>query len=337
MTTRMKIAVLATLILMASAPLATSQEIGFLYVASQPPGARMVISDLPETEYITPALCTLAVGVHQLMLSMPHYRPETLTVDIVAGQVTRQEISFVNMNQLSYEPPGKHTVFQQYGTLTIISDYPDAKIYLDRDSIEPRTPVTLSDIAAGPHQVTLQLGSMMYDTTITIEPDQVTLVQASFADLAGGRAKQAAESVPLDFEIEIPSCMYRRDYDKHPEGTNIAIKGCDVTVRLATGRDTLEFSHNNLSGQDIKYDHRGFPTEKQVVDTLLTGRIDVPMNDSLTVGLRIYANPKTGYVDRDKIEPVIKSYLIPADFNFGEPIHLRLKIRADGTVSYRYF
>ena len=99
-------------------------------------------------------------------------------------------------------------------------------------------------------------------------------------------------------------------------------------------------SHNNLSGQDIKYDHRGFPTEKQVVDTLLTGRIDVPMNDSLTVGLRIYANPKTGYVDRDKIEPVIKSYLIPADFNFGEPIHLRLKIRADGTykkIQDKYF
>jgi len=332
-----KMACWATVILLATGLGAAPQDWGFLYVASQPPGAKLVIDGAAETAYMTPALCTLSAGSHRLMLSMDHYRPETVTVAITAGEVTRQQVDFVSLNQLSVEPPGKLTVFQQYGSLTLISDFPDAKIYLDRDSVEPRTPVTLDNVAAGLHQVVLQLGSMMYDTVVSVEPGQVTIVQASFADLASGNPREAIKAVPLDYEIEIPSCFYRRDYDKHPEGTNIAIKGCDVTVRLATGQDTLDFSHNNLSEQDIKFDHRGFPTEKQVKDTLLTGRIDIPSDDSLVVGIRVFANPKPGYVDRDKIDPVIKSYMIPADFNYGEPITLRLKIQPDGTVSFRYF
>jgi hypothetical protein len=164
------------------------------------------------------------------------------------------------------------------------------------------------------------------------------LCLSPFVGVAAADDVSLVESrVTVTYQIELPGCQYRRESDDQPEMTNIAIKGTDVLLQLVTPRDTMEYSHRTLALADIKYDHRGFPVKKTLRDTVIVDSLQLLPGDTLTVGLRVFANPKSGFVDRDKLTAEIRSYIIPADFNAGRPIELRLRVLKDGTISIRYY
>jgi hypothetical protein len=331
-----KMTVLGLLVLFAVVPVAASE--GYLYIESDPPGARVVIDGFNERVLETPTLCTLAVGPYQVTLFQTHYEPRTVTVTIKPNWVERRNVVFVDPSDPRPEPEPLITLSRQMGELTILTDVAGGSVWLDERLIDVPAPVTIKEISAGEHRVTLEIRGMTYDTTIMIPVQQTLVLSLPMAELVA-RAGMVVEggAVPVSLAVDLPGCRYLRADERTGLRSNITILGVDAKLRIVAGDSTVELSHQNLATRNIGVDSRGNVIKKRVPDTTISCSLKVSRADNIDIAVITYTWDGDRYIARDRITPRRKTCTIPGDFNSGQAINIRVIIDKSGDIVFKYW
>ena len=150
-----------------------SSGTGWIYASSSPGGATVMLDGSPAGQ--TPVsgsikLNAVAVGNHAITLSLAGYQPYSQSVTVSPNTVS--EVSAVLQSQAV--PSGR-------GGLSISATPAGANVFLDNNFIGI-TPLTMNDIAAGSHLVTLRLdGYQEYSVTTAVNAGATSTVSAALA------------------------------------------------------------------------------------------------------------------------------------------------------------
>jgi PEGA domain len=146
---------------------------GWIYASSSPGGATVTLDGSPAGQ--TPVsgsikLNAVTVGNHVVTLSLVGYQPYSQSVSVSPNTVS--EVSAVLQSQAA--PSGK-------GGLSISATPSGANVFLDNNFIGI-TPLTLNDITAGSHLVTIRLdGYQEYSVTTAVNTGATSTVSAALA------------------------------------------------------------------------------------------------------------------------------------------------------------
>ncbi len=148
-------------------------NVGWVYVSSSPGGAAVTLDG---TNYgQTPAsgslkLNNIGTGSHTVTITLAGYTPYTTTVNVNANTVSE-----VNALLQSTGPkPGM-------GALSVSSTPAGANVLVDNNFVGI-TPLTLPEIPAGSHVVTVRLGGYQdYETTISVNAGATSTVAAGLS------------------------------------------------------------------------------------------------------------------------------------------------------------
>ena len=161
-----------------------SSTVGSIEVSSVPAGSALYLDSqymglTPTSDYFD--LTSLAPGYHTLLLRHTDYQDYTQSVYVPAGQT-------VTVNAvLSQVVPGPTP--DATGQIVIASSPSGAEVYLD-NVYKGVTPVTLSDIAAGSHTLTLSLtGYQDSVQTVTVNGGESTPVAVTLSEAAPATTK----------------------------------------------------------------------------------------------------------------------------------------------------
>ena len=136
------------------------KTLGTLIVESDPPGAAIFL-DGEDTEQQTPyEFEGQETGTYQLVLRMTHYRADTTTVDIKAGEITR-----------IVRP------LQAVGYLTLHTNPSEARVVIDsgaEDAITASTPIELFALKTGAYSLSVyKPGYLSPQLSVTIEKGKI--------------------------------------------------------------------------------------------------------------------------------------------------------------------
>ncbi len=122
-------------------PLASGEAI--LQVRSQPRGAQVFLDGhrLGQTPYLGQ---NLPSGMHQLQVKAPYYQPLRRRIRLTANVVSKQQL----------------TLARGQGAITVLSQPVGATVTLDGHRQPGRTPLTLTQVSAGQHQI--EIGKAKY-------------------------------------------------------------------------------------------------------------------------------------------------------------------------------
>ena len=187
---------------------------GMLVVESNPSGAEIVIDGAAKG--VTPMTIELAPGSHKLELRRRGNARE-FTIDITAGQQLTQQIDL--------------TALKPMGTLVVNSNPAGSKVLLDGRE-RGVTPLTLTDVAAGAHVVTIESSNGSIKRNVTVEAGgKVTVDEGIFSGWI---------AVFAPFELQI----YER---KRFIGTTDQER-----IMLPAGRHELEFVNKERGFRDMR-------------------------------------------------------------------------------------
>ena len=146
---------------------------GRLLVRSSPPGALVDVNGAPRGT--TPlALSELPYGSYTLRLSRPGYVSQVHELSISSGQ----PVGAVSVG-LMPAAAGAAAPARAAGSVFVESRPPAAQVFLDDERVG-RTPVLLSDVAAGLHEIRIQRdGYRVWSTTTRVVASERTRVGAS--------------------------------------------------------------------------------------------------------------------------------------------------------------
>lgn len=155
------------------APASLQPSPGRLLVRSSPPGALVDVNGAPRGT--TPlALSELPYGSYTLRLSRPGYVSQVHELSISAGQ----PVGAVSVG-LMPAAAGAAAPARAAGSVFVESRPPAAQVFLDDERVG-RTPVLLSDVAAGLHEIRIQRdGYRAWSTTTRVVASERTRVGAS--------------------------------------------------------------------------------------------------------------------------------------------------------------
>ncbi len=313
-------------------------EDGYLYIESAPPGARIVIDGFYGRALETPALCTLEVGQYQVTVFQSYYEPQTMTVSIKPNWVERRIITFSDPSDPKPVPEPSLTLTKQMGELTVLTDVPGGSVWLDDKLIDVPAPVTIKQISAGEHRVTLEIRGLTYDTTVMIPIQQTLVLSLPMAEiLARAGLASAGGAVPVSLVMELPGCRYLRADERVGLCSNITILGVDAKIRIVAGDSTIELSHQNLATRDIGIDGRGDVIKKRAPDTTISYDLEVSPGDDIEIVVITYTWSGERFVARDRIRPRRKTCHIPGGFNSGQMINIRVVVDKSGDIAYKYW
>jgi len=313
-----------------------SNNVGFLLLQSEPVEVSVVIDGIDTVAMHTPVLCTLSVGKHTVTVTREYYDPKTIMVEIEPLEVLRRTVSFVEPTDISSQPAEGFAIYRRKGSLTILTDGGGATVHIDTSKIKEPTPVTLSEIAEGPHRLYLEQNGLALDTVIRIIADSTLVFHPSLADFTSSHGLHPGTVTMMSVKIQLPKCEYHRDTNLNGE-LEIRIKGVDPQI-LITGPDTaIQLSHHPLASSELLWNYRGEIIEKAITDTLLEYSLFCPTDSALGFAFHLLVNYGRRFVNREKLTPLSKRYRVPADFNNGEPVNIHFRIQPDGEIIFKYW
>jgi len=158
----------------ATRPAVASAPLPGMAVLDSHPSAIVTIDGVARGS--TPLSLQLSAGRHTLIVVAAGQASRTISLDVRAGETTRQSVEFADA------PPAAVT-----GRLEVTSEPPGARVTVDG---APRgtTPFTIGEIAAGPHQLTISSGDTTIRRRVTVEAGAMSSVDATIAapDSAAG-------------------------------------------------------------------------------------------------------------------------------------------------------
>jgi len=159
---------------------------GWIYVSSSPGGAAVTIDGNPAGQ--TPVngaleLSNIPVGVHSVSIELGGYQSYLTTSAVIANTVSEVSIA------LQPTAPASGS-----GSVAVQSAPPGANVFLDNSFIGV-TPLTLPDVPAGSHIVTVQLaGYAPYSASVEVAAGTTSTVSAP---LSAATPAAPATSAPL--------------------------------------------------------------------------------------------------------------------------------------------
>lgn len=314
----------------------SASDYGFLYLESVPDSAEFFIDGDLDRSFFTPRLCTLLVGTHTIRLYRPYYKNASIEVSIAADQVTRSSISLRPSDTEVPRPGGRSSLKSRYGRLTLITTPPNATIYIDNQQIKKLTPTTIENLEVGRREVRLELDQMQYVDTILILPDTTITFQLSHEQLLrADRIRRENMRVPINIRIELPGCVYRWE---NRDRSKAEIDGVDPVIQIsgASGGE-VKLTHENLPAVKKKYDRDLNLEYKEMPDTSYELTLKATLEQKIRFKVDLTLDQRNWLLKRTKPQSVHKKFAVPADFNSGNPVNVKISILADGEVLFKYF
>jgi hypothetical protein len=194
---------------------------GRLMLETRPPGAQVEVDGQPRGA--TPLALDLTVGEHAVRLR--HETEErTLSVNMTAGAQMTQYLELA-ATSVSGTPVGH---------LTVVTEPPGARVSIDGEA-RGVSPVTIRDLQATRHRVTVAGATGSAERAVDIEPGGTTSVVFSLGRpgvTAGWLSVQAA------FDVQIA------------QGVDIVGSSAAPRVMMAAGRHEITFSNAELGFED---------------------------------------------------------------------------------------
>jgi hypothetical protein len=209
-------------------------------IKSHPEGAAVLIDGKPRG--VTPLKVSLAVGKHTVELRNGG-ATRTLPLEVEAGVAATQYIEIASAARI---PAGK-------GRLEVLSEPAGARVSVD-GVVRGVAPLTISDLAAGQHRVTLSSRNGTFNRVVTVAPNATATVVASLAPTNVSVGWVAFES-PLDLQV------YE---DGKRLGTNLD------RIMIPAGSHTLELVNE-------QYKYRATATVEVTSGGTTTTKVDVPL------------------------------------------------------------
>jgi len=163
--------------------------------------------------------------------------------------------------------------------------------------------------------------------------------QASRQETAGDTTAAFSEDglVRVTLTVDVPRCRYRRADKRTQLRSNITFAGVDARVRAIVGDSVVQLSHHNLARHDVEHDRDGSIVEKSTPDTTCSYELSLAWDQTIDIAVVTYCHPGRRFIQRDRVKPVGKSSRIPADFNRGRPIDVRVTIDSNGDIIFKYW
>jgi hypothetical protein len=230
---------------------------GYLFVESVPDSAVVIIDGSHLQKYFTPVLCTLSIGEHSIEITKRFYESEMFKVKIESEAVVRKRVDFVRQDKFKVTKPTGMTVEGKYGQLTIITNPHGAEVLADGEKLSLTTPVTLSNVTAGPHRYAIVYHYIQYDTTIIVTGDAPQTAVIDLRHFEGKEMYSIMPHVQTKVVIVVPGCEYKLD-----DSGALLIKGVDAEINIRTGDTSLTLTHKELADFPAKADTAGVMNKK---------------------------------------------------------------------------
>jgi hypothetical protein len=313
-------------------------EAGYLFVDSDPPGATITIDASPALQFEAPVLCTLSAGRHKVAVSKPYYKPKTFEIDIEPDRVSRKVVTFLKSDLIEERGQDDIVMYSEFGELTVLTDVPGPKVFIDSVQMKTPAPVTLEKIAAGQHLVTLVQGDMSFDTTVIVPVGRPTVVNIPISRLTNpSGAIPPGGPVKVRLRVDLPGCSYIRSDERLDLKSNMTISGVDPKIRFEVGDSTIELSHQNLAVRGIRKNSLGEVVAKKIPDTTMNWDLVLPYRDTIRADIVVYAWAGERHFSRDRLVGKKRRYDIAGDFNRGLPINIHLILDEEGRIMFKYW
>jgi hypothetical protein len=144
-------------------PIITPPNYGRIIAMSNPQGARVYLDN--SDQGVTPLnLDSITSGQHSIKLVLSGYQEWNSYVSVFPSQTTTVSADLIAQ--------------QSYGTISVYSNPPGARVYLD-NSDKGVTPLNLDSITSGQHSIKLVLsGYQEWNSYVSVFPSQTTTVSA---------------------------------------------------------------------------------------------------------------------------------------------------------------
>ena len=148
---------------------AAAPQPGQLVLISQPPGGEVVVDG--QRRGVTPLTLSLPSGAHAVQLTRLDVS-RSLSINLKAGA---EATHYVDLEPRAATP--------EVGQLLVTSEPPGARVTVDGQG-RGVTPITLADIAAGPHSVVIQGASGPVQRSVTVQRGQSASLLVSMSGQA---------------------------------------------------------------------------------------------------------------------------------------------------------
>ena len=149
--------------------------VGQLTISSEPPGAAVLVDG--EARGQSPLTVSLPAGSHDVEIAAGAFR-RTQRITVAAGGEASVHVQLESVRPRAASAPTGVT-----GGLQISSDPSGARVWIDGAG-RGTTPLTLSNVAAGRHEVTVRTASRSVARSVTVEPGSTVSMFISMS--AGG-------------------------------------------------------------------------------------------------------------------------------------------------------
>jgi hypothetical protein len=164
---------------------------GSLAIATVPSGARVIVDDTDRGA--TPLTLALPAGAHRAVLALGSQRRE-ISVDVAAGGSYAHHLEFASGSAAAASSGAN-------GAVKVVSR-PSGASVLIAGTVRGRTPVTVSDLPPGTHEVLLNLGRHQLKESVTVQSGVTAQLSAAFpATSSSGAAGWIAIASPVELTI----------------------------------------------------------------------------------------------------------------------------------------
>ena len=166
---------------------------GSLAIRTVPAGARVIVGETDRGA--TPLTLSLPAGTHRATLALGTER-RAFSVDVAAGGTYVHHVEFAVSEAAAPAGTGGTT-----GALEIRTR-PAGAAVLIAGTARGKTPVTVTDLAPGTHEVLLNLGGQQFKETVTVQAGVTAKLSAAFPSTSANRASGwIAVSSPVELTI----------------------------------------------------------------------------------------------------------------------------------------
>ena len=166
---------------------AVSPPLGSLTLQTTPPGATVTVNG--QASGATPLSLTLPAGTYSVRLTTPTGQERSIEVTLKGGDSVVQHVEWAETRAVAGTTGGLH----------IQTDPPGQAVFVD-DIPRGTSPVTIPDLTAGEHRLTVGNSANAYRRQVTITPgNTLSVVVAPQAPIGSGGWLRVASDVPLQF------------------------------------------------------------------------------------------------------------------------------------------
>ena len=213
----------------------------FLVVRTEPSGAEVLVGDTVVGSTPLERFDILA-GTHTVTIRQPYYEEERIERPFADGEVTDIDVA----------------LRRGVGKLTVVLEPRDGWIERDGERLAEGTPVTLSDLPAGPLELTL--GAAEHTTArveLEVPKDDVARLERTLVRIPYGTL--TLELMPPDAKVTLPDVV-----PAYSPGMRLPEGDHRVAVRRAGYREamrTVSVSGNTVERIDLSLDPQPFTVE----------------------------------------------------------------------------